>query len=211
MKSLRKQAFYDNLVFQIFEEVYEPAEDTFLLADYLAQVVKEIDTVLDVGTGCGILAVLAARKALKVVATDLNPHAVECARLNAVANDVSEKVDVRLSELFESIQNTEKFDLIVFNAPYLPSESHEEETWIGRAWAGGPTGRQVIDKFIDEAPEHLRENGRVLVVQSTLANIDETIAKFSKASFETSVVAEKKFPFETIVVIQAKAFISRKQ
>jgi len=211
MKSLRKQAFYDNLVFQIFEEVYEPAEDTFILADYLAQSVKETDTLFDMGTGCGILAVIAARKALRVVATDLNPHAVECSRLNAETNNVAGKVDVRLGDLFEPIQNIEKFDLIVFNAPYLPSEPLEEETWIGRAWAGGHSGRQIIDRFINEAPHHLRENGRILLVQSTLANVEETIAEFARAGFEASIVAEKKFPFETIVVVQAKAFISRKQ
>jgi release factor glutamine methyltransferase len=211
MKSSRKRAFYDDLVFEIFEEVYEPAEDTFLLADYLAQVVKETDTILDMGTGCGLLAVIAAKKALKVVATDLNPHAIECARLNIETNNVSSKVDVRLGDFFERIPKIEKFDLIVFNAPYLPSELDEEKTWAGRAWAGGPIGRQIIDKFIDEAPQHLKENGRILLAQSTLAKVEKTITKFSRAGFEASVVAEKKFPFETIVVVEAKAFISRKQ
>jgi release factor glutamine methyltransferase len=211
MKSSRKQAFYADLVFQIFGEVYEPAEDTFLMADYLAQSVKETDIVLDMGTGCGMLAIIAAKKALKVVATDLNPHAVECARLNIKTNNVSRKVDVRLGNLFELIPKTEKFDLIVFNAPYLPSEPDEKKTWAGRAWAGGPTGRQIIDKFIDEAPQYLKENGRILLAQSTLAKVEKTITKFSRAGFEASVVAEKKFPFETIVIVQAKAFISRKQ
>jgi release factor glutamine methyltransferase len=211
MKFSRKQAFYDNLVFQIFEEVYEPAEDTFLMADYLAKVVKETDTVLDVGTGCGILAIVAAKKALKVVATDLNPHAVECARLNIETNNVSGKVDVRLGDLLKPILKTEKFDLIVFNAPYLPSEPDEEKAWLSRAWAGGTSGRQLIDKFIDEASHYLKENGRILLAQSTLANVDETISRFSRAGSEASVVAEKKFLFETIVVVEAKAFISRKQ
>jgi release factor glutamine methyltransferase len=211
MKSSRKQAFYADLVFQIFGEVYEPAEDTFLMSDYLTQVVRETDTVLDMGTGCGMLAVIAAKKALKVVATDLNPHAIECARLNIQANNVSGKVDVRQGDLFELIPKTEKFDLIVFNAPYLPSEPDEKKTWVGRAWAGGPTGRQIIDKFIDEAPQYLKENGRILLAQSTLAKVEKTITKFSRAGLETSIVAEKKFPFETIVIVQAKAFISRKQ
>ncbi len=211
MKSSKKQAFYDDLLFQIFEEVYEPAEDTFLLADYLAQVVKETDRVLDVGTGCGILAVVAAKKALGVVATDLNPHAVQCARLNAETNKVVGKIDVRLGDLFEPVKKTEKFDLVIFNAPYLPSEPHEEETWTGRAWAGGHSGRQVVDRFINEVPHYLEENGSILLVHSTLTNISETSAKFSKIGFEAAVVVEKKFPFETIVVILAKAFISRKQ
>jgi release factor glutamine methyltransferase len=211
MKSLRKQAFYDDLVFEIFEEVYEPAEDTFLIADYVAQIVKETDTVLDMGTGCGLLAVIAAKKALKVVATDLNPHAIECARLNIKTNSLLGKVDARQGNLFKPLQKTEKFDLIIFNAPYLPSEPHEEKTCIGRAWAGGHSGRQVIDRFIDDAPQYLKEEGRILLAQSTLADIEKTMTKFSKAGFEVSVVAEKKFPFETIVIVQAKAFISRKQ
>ena len=211
MKSSRKQAFYDNLAFQVFEEVYDPAEDTFLLADYLAHVVKETDTILDVGTGCAILAVIAAKKALRVVATDLNPHAVECARLNVKTNSVSGKVDVRQGDLFKPLLKTEKFDLIVFNAPYLPSEPHEEKTWIGRAWAGGRSGREVIDRFIDEAAQYLKEKGGILLAQSTLASIEKTVTKFSKAGFEASVVAEKKFPFETIVIIEAKVFIPRKQ
>ena len=211
MKSSRKKAFYDNLSFQVFEEVYEPAEDTFLIADYLAQAVKETDTVLDVGTGCGILAVIAAKKALKVIAIDLNPHAVECARSNVKTNRVSGKVDVRQGDLFKPLHKTEKFDLIIFNAPYLPSEPDEEKTWIGRAWGGGHSGREVIDRFIDEAPNYLRQKGRILLAQSTLANIEETITKFSQAGFEASVVAERKFPFETIVIIGAKAFILGKQ
>jgi len=203
MRSSKKQAFYDDLVFQVFKDVYEPAEDTFLAADNLAQVVKEGDTVLDIGTGCGILAIIAAKKAKKVIATDLNSHAVKCTRLNAKVNRVAPKVDVRLGDLFKPIRKTEKFDLLIFNAPYLPSSPSEQRTWIGRAWAGGPAGRQLIDRFIIEAPHYLKRNGKILLVQSSLANIDETIKKFSEASFGAQVVAEKKVSFETIVVIQA--------
>ncbi len=122
MKFLKKQAFYSDFVFEVFEDVYEPAEDTFLIADYLTQVVEEGDTVLDMGTGCGILAVIAAPKAQKVVATDVNPHAVKCAKLNAKTNRVSHKIDVRHGDMFQPIRKTERFNVIVFNAPYLPTE-----------------------------------------------------------------------------------------
>jgi release factor glutamine methyltransferase len=207
MKSSKKQVHYDGFVFQVAEDVYEPAEDSFLVADYLTQVVKEDDVVLDVGTGCGILAVVAARKAKNVVATDINPHAVKCAKLNAKTNQVNNKMDVRLGDLFTPIHKTEKFDLIVFNAPYLPTASSEQKTWVGRAWSGGPTGRQLIDRFVHEAPRYLARNGRILLVQSSLADIDETLKAFSEKGLEARVVAEKKFAFETIVVVEAKAFI----
>jgi len=203
MKSSRKQVFYDDLAFQVFEDVYEPAEDTFLIADSLVQIVKEGDTLLDIGTGCGILAIIAAKKAKKVIATDLNPHAVKCARLNAKINRFAPKIDVRLGDLFQPIQKTEKFDLIVFNAPYLPSSKREQRTWIGRSWAGGPTGRQLIDRFIIEASHYLKRNGKILLVQSSLAKIDETLEKFRKTSLKAQVIAERKVAFETIAVIQA--------
>jgi len=203
MKSLRKQVFYDDFTFQVYGDVYEPAEDTFLIADSLAQIVKEGDTVLDIGTGCGILAIIATRKAKKVIATDVNPHAVKCARVNAKINGVAPKIEVRLGDLFQPIQKTERFDVIVFNAPYLPSSPREQRTWIAQAWAGGPTGRKLIERFIIEAPHYLKRNGKILLVQSSLANIDMTLEKFREASLKAQVIAEKKVAFETIVVIQA--------
>jgi len=77
-----KRLFFKGCVFYVDENVYEPAEDTFLLAENLK--VEPEDFVLDMGTGCGILAVLAAKKARKVVAVDINPYAIECAKKNAV-------------------------------------------------------------------------------------------------------------------------------
>jgi len=201
MKSVKKQVFFDNFVFQIFEEVYEPAEDSFLIAEQLVQIVKEDDAVLDIGTGCGILAVIAAKKAKKVIATDINPKAIRCVKLNAENNHVATKIEIRQSDLFQAIQKTEKFNLIIFNAPYLPTKN-EEETWIERAWAGGPTGRQIIDRFIIEAPHHLKTKGKILLVQSSLADINKTLEKF-QTDLKVKVIAEKKVAFETIAVIEA--------
>ena len=203
MKSLRKRIFYADLSFDVYEEVYEPAEDTFLIADVLNKTITEGDTVLDVGTGCGILAVIASVRAKKVVATDINPHAVKCAKQNAESNRASSKIQVRLGDLFEPISETEKFSLIVFNAPYLPSTRGEHRSWKTRAWAGGSTGRRVIDRFIRNAPRYLDARGRILLVQSTLSDVDETLRRFREMGLDVRVVAESKAAFESIVVIQA--------
>jgi len=165
--------------------------------------VKENDFVLDVGTGCGILAVLAAKKAKKVVATDINPFAIRCAKRNIRLNNVDDKVEIREGNLFQPILENEKFTLILFNAPYLPSETWEQNEWLNQAWAGGLNGRRIIDAFIEQAPKHLTGDGKILLVQSSLSNIDKTIQSFRQKGLEAKVVAEKKMFFESIVLIQA--------
>lgn len=205
MKSSIRSIRYNDLRLLISRNVYEPAEDTFLAADNL--IVTKDDRVLDMGTGCGILAVLAAKRAKQVVAVDINPHAVRCARKNAEANKVADKIDIRRGDLFRPIRKNEKFSLIMFNAPYLPSIPTEARSWQSRAWVGGPTGRELIDRFIDEAPCCLERKGRILLVQSSLANVDDTLRMFQALGFESRVVADKKVAFETIVLIEAKPFI----
>ena len=207
MNSSKKKFFFNNCTFYVSKNVYEPSEDTFLLAENL--VVDENDIVLDMGTGCGMLGVLAAKKARKVVAVDLNPHAVHCARMNAKLNEVMEKMIFRVGDLFHPIDKKEKFDLIVFNAPYLPSERREQKTWMGKAWAGGPTGRKIIDRFLVDAPNYLKGDGRILLVQSTLSDVSETVRKLEEAGLQVRVLAEEKVAFETIVVIEAKRIWSR--
>lgn len=156
------------------------------------------------GTGCGVLGILAAKKAKKVIAVDSNPHAVRCAKINAKVNKVADKMDIRLGDLLQPIKQDERFTLILFNSPYLPSSPDEEKTWIGRAWAGGPTGRQLIDHFIAEAPRYLGENGRILLVQSSLSNVEETLNKLGETGLDIRTLSEKRFMFETIVLIEAR-------
>jgi release factor glutamine methyltransferase len=200
-----KRVHFDDFVFNVYEEVYEPAEDTFLFTENLD--VKEGERVLDVGTGCGLLGILAAKKACNVVAVDLNPFAIRCAKENSDLNGVRRKMDFVQASLLTALNQNFTFDLILFNAPYLPSEKNETESWIGRAWAGGANGREVVDRFICEIPAHLKPNGRALLMQSTLTGVEETLRGFRAIGLKACIKAERKLPFfETLTLLQATAY-----
>lgn len=182
---------------EVFQEVYEPCDDTYLLARNLE--VRESDEVLEIGTGSGILAIIAARKAKRVVACDINKKAIECAKHNAKLNNVN--IEVIESDLFSNIKG--KFDLIIFNPPYLPSSPLDREDELAKAWDGGETGREVINKFIKEAKKFLKPKGRVQIVASSRCGIKEVIQKFHEEGFETEIIARERHFFEELVVIKA--------
>jgi release factor glutamine methyltransferase len=195
--------FFADYAFNIWPDVYEPAEDTFLFAENLP--ILSDSRIVDVGTGCGILGIIVAAKAAEVLAVDINPHAVACAKENAHFNGVEERMSFLRGDLFSALDATEKFDLILFNAPYLPSEHEEGHTWIEHAWTGGIGGRQVIDRFILEAPKHLKDQGRILLLQSSLSDIDETVEQFKARNLQTRVIAERNLPFfESVALVEAR-------
>jgi len=199
--SYPKKIFYKDLILYVDENVYHPAEDTYLLAENLN--VKKNDVVLDVGTGCGIIALLSAKKAKEVVAIDINPYAVKCAKKNAKLNNLSDKIEFIIGDLFQPLRKKEKFTKIFFNAPYLPVENEKKDNWIEYAWKGGVTGRKVIEAFIADVYYYLRKGGKVILVQSTLSSVERTLQDFKKMEFSARIAASSKFMFETVVLIEA--------
>jgi release factor glutamine methyltransferase len=203
MPSSSKSVFFGNYVFQVWGEVYEPADDSFLFAENLPTV--QVGDAIDVGTGCGILGIIMAERAKTVIATDINPYAVRCAKQNARLNGVSEKMHFFQGDLFGPLRIRKRFDLIIFNAPYLPSERLGESSWVEGAWAGGKSGRRMIDAFIFEAVNCLRARGTILLLQSSLSNVEETLSKFEGNGLGVDIIARENLPFfETIFLIEAR-------
>jgi len=203
MSSSNRRIFFADCVFRVGENVYEPAEDSFLFAENLQ--IRRMEKVIDMGTGCGILGILAAASSDEVLAVDINPYAVACAKENAKLNRASDKIFFIQGDLFGPIRVGERFDEILFNAPYLPSEEPVKSSWLVRAWAGGASGRDVINGFIREAPKYLKHSGQILLMQSTLSNVQETFRRFKERGLTANVVAKRNLPFfETIVLIKAK-------
>lgn len=175
-------------------DVYEPAEDSFLMIRAALAEVRESDYVLEIGTGSGIVSMCLMDHA-KVVATDINPHAVKSARLNGV--------EVIRTDMFGGIGG--KFDLIIFNPPYLPaSEDEKADGWIECAWDGGRNGRAVINRFLSQVDEYLKGGGRILLLISSLTGIKQVGEKMESLDFTVDEVLSEKHFFERLVVLRGK-------
>jgi release factor glutamine methyltransferase len=176
-------------------DVYGPDEDSYLLAENMKT--PNGSRVLDVGTGTGILALTAAKNASSVIGVDVNAKAVALAKENAKENGIK-NAEFREGDLFSAVKE-EKFDVVVFNPPYLPVEEYDI---LGKAWSGGNGGMEVIRRFLAEAPNHLTENGMILLLLSSLNDFDEVKKLLSGHGMVQEIVAEKKFFFETLVVVR---------
>jgi release factor glutamine methyltransferase len=193
---------FRGLEFTVWPTVYEPAEDSVMMAENLR--LDPGERVLDLGTGCGILAILAALMGGEVVATDVNPDAISCAGENARRHGVANRIDLRLGSLFDPVRG-EKFDLILFNPPYLPTAPDERDgSPLELAWDGGDEGRSVIDRFLEGLPDHMSSRGRAMFLHSSLSGERRTVEAMEKAGLRWRVLCRRKLFFEELILFECR-------
>ncbi len=170
-------------------EIYQPAEDSHLFADFLKKYLSKhkINSYIDMGTGSGILAKTASKFLDKknILAVDINPDAVKLLK--------KENFKAIKSNLFEKVKN--KFDLITFNAPYLPFDKREPKS-SQLATTGGKKGDEISLKFLKQAKKHLNKNGKILLLISSLTPMN----KIKK--FKHKIVARKKIFMEELLILE---------
>jgi HemK-related putative methylase len=152
---------------------------------------------LDMGTGSGIGAVFAARLGYEVTAVDVNPHAVRCARLNALLNGLEERIEVRQGDLFSALAG-ERFDLILFNPPFFRGAP---QSALDAAWRGDG----VIERFAAGLAERLAPGGRALLLVSSAGGADEILAAHAPANLRLAPLVRRGFAGEVITILEASA------
>ena len=187
-----------DFIINTHENVYVPAEDSYLLAENLE--IENGKSVLEIGTGSGIVAMYASKLTDKVTATDINFDAITLAESNFKENNI-DNIELLFGNLFEPVGNR-KFDVILFNTPYLPTEEGEVlDDTINYAFDGGLNGRKVIDLFLNEVGNHLNDGGIVQLIQSSLSDNDETLNKLDELGFIAEIAKKEHYFFEDIVLI----------
>jgi release factor glutamine methyltransferase len=173
---------------------YEPREDSFLILEALAELSLHGLRVLDMGTGSGILAAYCAKRGADVTASDIDVEAIRALQLTS--DRMRLPIKLVTCDLFSKIR--ERFDVVVFNPPYLPSS-----TTTDRTIDGGKHGIEVTSRFLDELAEHLVENGRGMLVVSSRNAPERLVMRHPDLSIK--IVRERPLFFERLYVLEAKA------
>uniref|UniRef100_A0A7J2TLN5 Protein methyltransferase n=1 Tax=Archaeoglobus fulgidus TaxID=2234 RepID=A0A7J2TLN5_ARCFL len=171
--------------------IYEPAEDSELLLRSALREVKTEDTVIEVGAGSGFVAEKLVGKCSFLLTTDISPFAVrELKRknLNVVRTDIAKGIRM-------------KFSLVLFNPPYVELEEElKRGLWEDCSIDGGKGGIEVICKFLDMLRDFMEENGRAIIVVSSMNT--GVFEEIRKRGFDFEIIDEEKLFFEKLYAVK---------
>ncbi|MEV6028517.1 HemK2/MTQ2 family protein methyltransferase [Streptomyces sp. NPDC052036] len=178
--------------------VYEPQDDTRLLTWALCRERLAPGTeVLDLGTGTGALALTAARLGARVTAVDISWRAVFATRVNALLS--RQNISVRRGDLTSAVPGR-SFDLVVSNPPYVPSPCRAVPRGAARAWDAGWDGRMVLDRICAAATTLLRPHGVLLMVQSALCGVEDTLARLTGEGLSATAMDRTRVPYGRVLL-----------
>lgn len=188
--------------------VYPPQHDSQLLIDTLEKTeLAQGRRVLDLCTGSGVVAIAAAELgAMSVTAFDICPRAVRCSRGNAVHAGVV--IDV-LEGSCSGALDYAPFDVIVSNPPYVPTPPAGDNNVIpmtagpASAFNAGVDGRMVLDPICESAASLLAAGGSMLLVQSTLSGIEDSVNALRATGLDAEVIASQCVPFGPVLSARA--------
>ncbi|MHA1991224.1 MAG: methyltransferase [Candidatus Hodarchaeales archaeon] len=185
MRNSEKFVTIGDFILKINPNVYVPGEDTFFLEDFIRTEVKcsykSMHTCFDMGCGSGYLSLVL--KSLfpdcTLIASDINPKATEITKFNLKNNKMDKNTFIFCSDLFDdfnpqkyNIQDL-KFDLILFNPPYIPGNSPSNDNiQLENALLGGnPKGDKILMKFLTflakKKEEFFTEKGKLIILASS--------------------------------------------
>lgn len=168
-------------------EIYEPAEDSFLMADVLKKHIKNKKIkCLEIGVGSGIQLTTLKEIGIdpkNIFGVDINKAAVvHCRKLG---------FNCLPSDLFNEVKG--KYNLIIFNPPYLPRDKREpKDSQI--ATTGGKLGSEIINKFLKQAKKHLAPKGKIFLLTSSLTKDIDWL------DYKKKLLEKKKIFFEELFV-----------
>jgi release factor glutamine methyltransferase len=165
--------------------MYSPKEDSYFLSECLTKFVEKPNQqkVLEIGCGSGVQLQTLEKIGVKkkeIFGIDIDKSALNhCKKLG---------FNVVYSDLFENIND--KFDLIIFNPPYLPEDKFDKK----KDTTGGKNGSETINEFLKQAKNHLNKNGKIIILTSSFTK------KINWENYKKQLLGKKKLFFEKLYV-----------
>jgi len=184
----------DGITLEIPDDVYDPAEDSFLLAENITPI--DNSQVLEIGSGSGYVSIYLEKNFphVEYFCVDINLAAAKITNINAKRNSVD--LHVLNSDLFCALKDSEVyFDIIMFNSPYLPIS---EPSDLAKAWSGGEDGLLIVSKFLQEIPLFLKPTGRCYLVVSSLTDLVRLSQLIADINYSSTIVDKITEGRETI-------------
>jgi len=187
--------------------VFHPAFffSTRIFGDYLRGLSLSGKQVLDMGSGSGLLSLIAAQQGAKILSVDINPRAVDCTRMNAEKNNLAHAITAIQSDLFENVVADSQFDYVIWNPPFFPVEPKDE---AANAWKAGKDYR-TLSRFAEQAGLFLSPDGRIIVILSTQMSVEEIAHFFTRLGFRVSVVHKHRSFFEKFIIYEFRGAENR--
>jgi release factor glutamine methyltransferase len=182
----------------VYEGVYAPAEDTYLLMDSLE--IDDYDYVLEIGCGSGLVTTAVARVASRVVATDISRLALKNTRRNLKVNTGRRNWSLLQTDLLSSFRNVHDFSVILFNPPYIPKDT--ERTALDSAFIGGESGIELTVEFLKQAKQRVCEDSTVYTIASSIADVDGLLRNIDELDLEYEIIKRKRMFFEELLLLK---------
>lgn len=172
--------------FIVYPNVFPPRGDTELLVSNMT--LAPGSTVLDLGTGCGVLAIFAARQgAARVLAVDVNEQAVKNALANIIEFDLNAVIEARVSDCFSAVEPVQ-FDLIVANLPgrcEVAADVVQAAQW--------DTDFRAHRDLFNSAKQYLKPGGSIFMAKANYPELN-TLMNLASTSGFTAQVLDRKDP-----------------
>ncbi len=171
------------------EGVFRPTYTTAKLAEALR--IDDGDTVIDMGCGCGVLSIVAARLGAGFVyGCDASKRAVETAYRNARRHDLTQRMRFWISNLFDALPKTLKADVVIGDVSGIPDALAEATGW----YPGGRTGAELPIEMLRQAGDHMKASSRLYLPTGTIQD-DESILSAAREIFQNlTAIAERRLP-----------------
>lgn len=185
-----------NIELNNINQVFKPSPHGLFLAEHIH--VNPGETVIDIGAGSGLFAILSSRLGGKAFATEITESAVEMIKTNAAINE--EQVNVRQGSFFAGFEG--KFDVLIANLPQkLILQKRPSKFFETRLLGvyGGNSGNEVLLDFLQQAKEHMHSSSRLYIQVYSLTDYNESLRQISK-NYSARQLARKEFLEDEIIL-----------